>query len=68
MDFSSLKREGKSKKGTVHFCEDILRNRLVVYTVPAVLGAIITMGFLGVFFWGHLHILLEDLYFTFSFP
>lgn len=51
----------------MHFCEDILRNRLVVYTVPEVLGAIIIMGFLGVFFWGHLHTLLEDLYFTFSF-
>lgn len=31
-------------------------------------GVFITMGFLDVFFWWHLHVLLEDLYFNFSFP
>lgn len=30
-------------------------------------GVFIIAGFLGVFFWGHLHVLQEDLYFTFSF-
>lgn len=73
MDFSSFKREGKSKKGTVHFWMMFSEKQACCLNchgemVDTPHGVFITRGFQGVFFWGHLHVLQEDLYFNFIFP